>query len=135
MKVFLFMLVFPSLACLAVAADIDGKWTGEYAGGVGSRLMRLEYTFKADGNTLNGTTLVGQDGEQVPIKNGKIDGNKVSFVVEVEFNGIQLKFDYSGVLSGNELRLSFKTEMPGGDTGGGPGEEMPAQEFIVKKVR
>ncbi len=135
MKVFLFTSAFLSLACLAVAAEIDGKWTGEYAGGMGGQTMQMEYTFKADGNTLTGTTISGPNGEQTPIKNGKIDGNKISFVVEVEFNGMQLKFNYSGVLSGNELKLSFKTEMPGGDMGGDPGGEVPAQEFVVKKVQ
>jgi opacity protein-like surface antigen len=127
MKICFFAVGILLLASLAIAADIDGKWTGQYNSGMGDP-MTLAYTFKANGNTLTGTTLGGPDGQEIPIKDGKIDGNKISFVVSVNFNGTDMKFRYKGVLSGDEIKLTFDT-----GTGGGPGGS--AQGFTVKRVR
>jgi hypothetical protein len=38
----------------------------------------VAYEFNADGTTLTGSTM-GPDGSPIPIKNGKIDGNKITF--------------------------------------------------------
>jgi len=91
---------------VAFGADIDGKWTGKYDTGMGDP-MEMEYTFKADGNTLTGTTIGGADGAHIPIANGKINGNKISFSVTVDMMGMEMKFDYTGELSGDKLNLKF----------------------------
>ena len=111
------------VANVAFAADIDGKWTGKYDSGMGDP-MDMEYTFKADGNTLTGTTIGGPDGEQIPIKNGKIDGNKVSFSVAIDMMGQEMSFDYKGELSGDQLKLTF--DMGGMGMGG---------EFTVARAK
>jgi len=113
------------MAGLALGADIDGKWSGQYNSGMGDP-MTLVYTFKADGNTLTGTSLGGPDTE-VPIKEGKIDGNNISFVVTVDFGGQEMKFNYKGILKGDEIELSF--EMAGAP----PMEGAAPQKFIVKR--
>jgi len=134
MKVAVFVLSLLLLTSAVYAAEIDGTWTGEYAGGMGGQPMQMEYTFKADGNKLTGTTIGGPDGEKIPIKDGKIEGNRISFKVDVDFSGMQMSFKYKGELKGDELKLSFEMDMPGGGMGG-PGGEAPAQEFTVKKVK
>ena len=111
------------VANVAFAADIDGKWTGKYDSGMGDP-MDMEYTFKADGSTLTGTTIGGPDGEQIPIKNGKIDGNKVSFSVAIDMMGQEMSFDYKGELSGDQLKLTF--DMGGMGMGG---------EFTVARAK
>jgi hypothetical protein len=131
------------IASCALAADIDGKWSGQYSSGMGEP-MTLTYTFKADGNKLTGTSLGGPDTE-IPIKDGKIDGNKISFTVDVDMQGMAMKFKYKGVLAGEELKLTFDMEMPGmggpggggmgGPGGGGPGGGAPKPEIICKKVK
>ncbi len=127
MKTFVFALVFILMAGVALAADIDGKWSGQYNSGMGDP-MTLVYTFKADGNTLTGTSLGGPD-TSVPIKDGKIDGNNISFTVAVDFGGQEMKFDYKGVLSGDQIELSFQVAGAPAAEGGGP------QKFIVKRVK
>jgi hypothetical protein len=47
------------------------------------------FTFKTDGATVTGTSL-GPDGAGVPIKNGKVDGNKISFSVDLDFGGMAI---------------------------------------------
>lgn len=113
------MLVFS----VALAADIDGKWSGQFAGGMGGQPMTLTYTFKAEGNKLTGTTIGGPNGEQIPIRDGKIEGNNISFVVVVDFGGNEMRFNYKGVLSGDEIKLTFDMGM---------GEP---QSFTVKRVK
>ncbi len=137
MKVFVLVVSCMLLAGLAVAADIDGKWAGEYAGGMGGEPMQMEFTFKADGDKLTGTTIGGPD-QQIPIKDGKIDGDKISFTVQPDFQGTTLTFKYKGEVKGDEIKLSFEMDMGGMGGGGGmggPGGAAPAQEFTVKKVK
>ena len=47
----------------------------------------MGFTFKADGATLNGTSTV-LNGAEVAIKSGTLVGNKISFVVSIDFNGM-----------------------------------------------
>jgi hypothetical protein len=115
------------MATSALGADIDGKWSGQYNSGMGDP-MTLVFTFKADGDTLTGTSLGGPD-TQIPIRDGKINGNNISFVVAVDFNGQEMKFDYKGVLSSDRLELSFAM------AGAPPAEGAAPQKFVVTRVK
>ena len=106
------------IAAPAFAADVDGKWTGTVSTPMGD--LPVQYEFKADGATLTGTTL-GFDGGSVPIKNGKVDGNKISFTVTFDFGGMTLDLSYTGVVSASEIKMT-------GDFMGMP------FEFTVKKA-
>ena len=86
----------------AFAADIDGKWVGAIDTPNGA--MAVSYTFKADGNVLTGST-DGPDGTPLKIADGKIDGNKVSFSLSLDFGQGPTTFLYTGELAGTELKL------------------------------
>jgi hypothetical protein len=97
-------------AAPAFAADVDGKWAGslDTPGGV----IPISYTFKAEGAKLTGST-GAPDGSQIPIKDGKVDGNKISFSLEVDFGQGPTKFNYTGVVSATEIKLhSSFMDMP-----------------------
>jgi hypothetical protein len=113
--------LFLIMAGLTFGADIDGKWTGSIAGPDGGQGFPVSYTFKADGNTLTGTSL-GPDNSQIPLKNGKIDGNNISFSVSFDMGGQEMKMDFKGVLSGDQIKMSF-------DMMGTP------SEFVVKRAK
>jgi hypothetical protein len=117
MKIAALTIGFLLIASIALAADIDGKWTGSVAGMDGNP-MTINYTFKAEGNTLTGST-TGMDGKDVAIKNGKIDGNNVSYTVSFSE---EFKMDFKGVLSGDTLKLSM--DMMGQPT-----------EIVLKKAK
>lgn len=116
---------------------IDGKWEGTFSGGMGGQPMKLDYDFKSDGNKLTGTVVGGEDG-RIEIQNGEIDGNNISFDVPVEMNNMKMIIAYTGVLSGDELELSFTVKMeggPGGGMGAPPGGgQAPPNTFITKRV-
>ena len=86
----------------AFAADIDGKWVGSIDSPQGA--MMVNYTFKSEGNTFTGTT-ASPDGTALAIKDGKIDGNKVTFTVTLDFGQGPTTFAYTGVVSATELKL------------------------------
>lgn len=115
------------VAGLAFGADIDGKWEGKIAGPDGGEGFPISYTFKAQGTTLTGEMpgMPGPDGspaKPILIKDGKIDGNNISFSVVFDMGGQEMKTDYKGVLSGDTLKLSF-------DMMGSP------MEFTLKKAK
>lgn len=93
------------VAAMAFAAPIDGKWVGEIAGMDGNA-MKISYTFKADGATLTGST-TSPDGKDTAIKDGKINGNNISFSIAFDMGGQEMKMDMKGVLSGDDLKLTM----------------------------
>ena len=103
MRLFAFTIVFLLAAGLACGADIDGKWEGEMD--MMGQTMPISYTFKAEGNVLTGSTPVMD--QELEIQDGKIDGNNISFSIVMDMMGEKTKIDYKGVLSGDELKLSF----------------------------
>lgn len=106
------------IAAPAFAADVDGKWTGTVSTPMGD--LPVAFEFKADGVTLTGTTL-GFDGGSIPIKNGKVEGDKISFAVTFDFGGMAIDLSYTGVVSSSEIKMT-------GDFMGMP------FEFTVKKA-
>jgi hypothetical protein len=94
----------------AIAADIDGKWVGSIDSPQGA--MAITYTFKSEGTTLTGST-AGPDGTPLAIKDGKVDGNKVSFTLTLDFGQGPTTFVYTGEVSATDLKLHTKfMDMP-----------------------
>ena len=87
------------MAASAFAADIDGKWSGNVDTPNGA--LTIAYSFKADGAKLTGT-MTGPDGAEVKIVDGKIEGNKLSFNVTLEFGVLA----FTGVVSPTDLQLA-----------------------------
>jgi hypothetical protein len=113
-----FALAILLAATPAFAADVDGKWSGTISvAGVGD--VPVAFEFKADGATLTGSTL-SPDGMSVNIKDGKIDGDKVTFGVSLDFGGMAIDIVYSGVVTPMEMKM--KADVAG-----------MALEFVVKK--
>ena len=92
------------------AADVTGKWTFEQQGRNGAQTVTM--MLKAEGSNLTGTVDAGRGGPQ-EIKDGKIEGDNVSFNVVREFNGNTMTTKYAGTVSGNEMKLTV--ERPGRD--------------------
>jgi len=110
--------VFVAVAWFAMAAwadDISGTWTGSISGPDGNSFA-LTYSFKQDGEKLSGS-VTGPQGDPLPIENGKVQGDKISFAVNVPFNG-GTKFLSEGTIKGDEITLNTKSEA--GDALGGP---------------
>ncbi len=135
-----------SILCLmtisAIAADVTGTWVGEMAapkmdpggggpGGGPGGPMKFTFELKANGSNLGGTVL-GPMGNKNEIIEGKIDGDKVSFAVKVDAMGNEMKINYKGTVSGDEMKLTFSME---GGMGGPGGGGMPPMELVAKRQK
>ena len=95
-----------ALAIAVYAADATGKWSFETQGRNGPMTQTLN--LKQTGGELTGTLAGGRGGE-VQISDGKVDGNNVSFTVVREFQGNKVTIKYTGVMSGDEMKLTIET--------------------------
>jgi len=110
------------LLATAAWADVTGTWKGDVSTPDGNSFS-LTYTFKQDGAKLTGTVL-GPQGDPLPIDNGKVDGDKISFSVKVDMNGGTV-FSSEGTINGDEITL--KTKADSGDM------DFPA--FTIKRQK
>jgi len=91
-------------AAPARAADVDGKWMGALDTPMGT--VNVNFNFKAEGPALTGT-MSGPDGGDIAIKNGKIDGDRISFVVSLDFGGMAFDLNYTGVVKPDQVALTI----------------------------
>jgi len=92
------------MAMTAFAADVDGKWTGTMATPNGD--VPVNFTFQADGATLNGST-TGPDGMEIKIANGKVDGSNISFSLTFDFGGMPFTLNYKGVVAKDQIHFTI----------------------------
>ena len=96
--------LFALLPTVLVAADISGKWTGKAEEG-----PEWVFNFKAQDNKLTGT-MVGADGKERPIEDGKSDVDTLSFSVNSEWQGAAIKLVMKGKVSGDQINLRVDTD-------------------------
>jgi hypothetical protein len=106
-------------AALLAAEDFSGKWTGMLS--FGDQQFPLTYVFKQDGAKLTGT--VTGPGGDLPLAEGKVDGDKISFSVSWDAGGAPVKVNSQGTMKGEEIVL----------TSGG--ENMPSSSLTLKRVK
>jgi hypothetical protein len=107
----------------AWSADVSGKWTAQAQG------ADITLTLKADGAALTGTLNNSQSG-QVDIKDGKIEGDDISFYVVRKIGESEMKITWKGKVAGDEIK--FKREVQGGMGGPGGGA---AEEIVAKRAK
>jgi hypothetical protein len=107
----------PSVAIAAApTADISGTWNTEFDSQVGKQTYT--YTFKVEGNTLTGHSKSNLGESDLT---GTVDGDKVTFVENLNYQGTALAITYTGqIVSAGEIK--FKR-----DVGGQGGEEFTAK--------
>jgi opacity protein-like surface antigen len=87
-----------ALATVAFAADIAGTWKGTLETPMGP--MENTIVLQADGASVTGS--VKTEMFEAKVENGKLDGAKVSFEINIEFG----KLVYEGTLDGDDLKLN-----------------------------
>jgi hypothetical protein len=90
------------------AGDVSGKWVGDVNTPDGQTIS-LTFTFKLDGNKVTGT--VGGPMGDMEIAEGKMDGDTLSFGLNVDAGGQQLSFKCTGKLAADD---QLKITMNGG---------------------
>jgi hypothetical protein len=101
--------LLPTLVALALfpltalASDISGTWKASFDTQIGKQ--DYTYTFAAAGDKLTGKAK-SANGES-DIAEGKVDGDKVTFVENLNYQGQEIKITYTGkVVSADEIKFS-----------------------------
>lgn len=118
----LFAMVLPG-------ADLSGIWTGQLSGRYGE-IQDVSFKF-----TQTGSVLIGKmygESESTPIREGKIEGEQITFIIGNEMNGGQSKFTYTGTIKGSDIEITRKRELPPGE----PPNSTRAvpQKFVLKRL-
>lgn len=103
MKKFLLAIVTMLLAATpAFAADINGKWKAEFDTPIGQQ--HYTYDLHVDGAKLTGTAK--NDMGESELKEGKVDGDSISFVETLSFDGNTIRIVYTGKIAGDQIKFT-----------------------------
>jgi hypothetical protein len=103
------LILFAAFAFTASAADVTGTWKGTAETPNGT--IERTFVFKVDGAKLTGETSSEMMGKST-LEDGKIDGDNISFTIKVSLQGNDMKLNYKGVVSADQIK--FHVEADGG---------------------
>jgi hypothetical protein len=91
-------------AIAAFAADVTGNWKASAEGPNGT--MERTFALKVEGEKLSGETVSSFAGKS-EIRDGKIKGDDISFVITISLQGNTLDVTYKGkVVSKDEIKFT-----------------------------
>ncbi len=90
------------------SGSVAGKWQGQFDSQIG--VQKYTYEFKADGTNLTGQAVgVSDNGTNTSaIAEGKINSDTITFVEPLKFGDQDIRIEYTGKLSGDEIKLHRK---------------------------
>jgi len=119
---FLAITLVLSLAVARVfAADITGTWKASFDTQIGQQNYTYEFVVK--GTTLTGK-LQSEMGGTSEILQGKVEGDKVSFVEIFKFQGQEVRITYTGQVTSND-EIKFTRQVA----------EIATEEIVAKRVK
>ena len=86
--------------------DISGAWKGAFD--FNGNSMPVTFNFQSKGATLTGT-VEGMGPAPVDIHDGKIDGETVTFSINVDYQGQTYTLTYTGKIAAAQIDFSFGT--------------------------
>jgi hypothetical protein len=95
---------------VAFAADVTGKWKGSFEV-PGGPVLNLTFDLKAADGALTGVVIglpPKQDG--LEIKDGKVQGDSISFWIMSEYQGSPIKLLYDGKVAEGQIKFIMGTE-------------------------
>ena len=102
------------------AADITGKWTASFDTQVGQQ--NYTYDFQVKGAQLTGKAK-SANGES-ELKDGKVTGDTVTFVENLDFQGMALRIEYTGkIVSDDEIKFTRKVA------------DLATEELVAKRAK
>jgi hypothetical protein len=100
-----FSILLVVVCCVAVfAADFNGTWTAAIESQVG--VQNYTFTFKVEGEKLTGKAKSAFANSDTEITEGVVKGDDISFVENLVYEGMPLKFIYKGKISGEEIKFT-----------------------------
>jgi hypothetical protein len=115
-RTFIALNILLLLAAASFAADATGKWKGSFEV-PGGPMLTLTFDLKAADGALTGK-VVGLPPKQegIEIKDGKVQGDSVSFWLMTEYQGNPVKLLYTGKVAEGQITFTMGTEDGGWST-------------------
>jgi hypothetical protein len=90
-------------AARLVDVDITGTWTASFDTQIGQQ--NYTYEFAVKDKVLTGK--IKSEMSQSDVIDGKVDGDKVSFVEKLDFEGNEVRITYTGqIVSSDEIKFT-----------------------------
>lgn len=103
------------------AADISGTWKASFDTQIGQQ--NYTYTFVVKDGALTGK-IQSEMGGTTDIRDGKIDGDKVSFVEMFKYQDMEIQITYTGkVTSADEIKFTRQVG------------EFATEDVVAKRVK
>jgi enterochelin esterase-like enzyme len=111
MKTPIIFLTFAALPLSLLAADVTGTWKSEFDSQIG--VQKYTFTFKQNGTNLTGkaSSEINDQKRESELKEGKVDGDTISFVEMLNFQDNDIRITYTGKLSTNGNEIKFTREV------------------------
>lgn len=118
-KTMLVTFVFAFACATAFAADFNGKWKAQFDSQWG--VQNYTYYFQVEGTKLTGKAV--SDRGETSITEGKVDGDNISFVEVLTFNGMEVRITYTGKIAGDEIKFTRRVG------------EFATEEVVAKRLK
>jgi hypothetical protein len=102
---------------------IAGKWKGEFDSQIG--VQKYTFDFQVAGTNLTGKAVGARENgtNDVAITEGTVTTNGISFVEPLKFNDNDIRIEYTGKMTGDEIKFHRKV----GD--------IAEEDFVAKRVK
>jgi enterochelin esterase-like enzyme len=106
MRTVLTLVALVAFSLPALAQEVAGTWKAEFDTQRG--LQKYTFVLKRDGKALTGKASVELDGQkrEVDLKEGKIEGDTVTFVETIDIQDRELKITYTGKVSAEGIKFT-----------------------------
>jgi enterochelin esterase-like enzyme len=106
MKTLIALLALAVIPIAARAADVTGTWKSEFDSQIGRQ--KYTYTLKQEGDEITGkaNSEINEQKRETELSEGKVEGDKVSFVEMLNFNGNEIRITYKGTIANNEMKFT-----------------------------
>ena len=105
---------------LALAAEATGKWKAEFDTQIGQQ--SYTYEFKVAGKELTGKATHANGSSE--IAEGRVDGDRVSFVENFEYQGNKVRIEYTGRFEGED-KIKFTRKVA----------EFAVEDLVASRVK
>jgi hypothetical protein len=93
-----------AMCAIALAADFTGTWTAAIDTQIG--VQNYVFTFKVEGEKLTGKAKSLFAEAETDITEGVVKGDDISFVENLNYQGMPLRITYKGKISGDEIKFT-----------------------------
>ena len=111
MKTLIILLTLAASLGSAWAANVTGTWKSEFDSQIGHQ--EYTFTFNQDGAKLTGkaNSEAGDRKREAELKEGKVDGDTISFVEMLSIQDNEIRITYTGKLSADRNEIKFTREV------------------------